>query len=164
MKIIDNFIDQESFNKLKDTMYDNGGSFPWYHCHYKNFKGDGMSQFVHMFFTPYNYCSDFHPLIHPILDRLNATALIRIKANLTMKTPKPHICDFHTDVVDYYKHSKTAVFYINNNNGYTLFKKGKKKVESVENRIVIFDAKQEHTTVTQTDTNIRIVINLNFYN
>lgn len=164
MKIIDNFIDQESFDILQKTMIGDDNQFAWYHSHYKNFKGDGMSQFIHMFFMPYTYQSNFHPLIHPILDKLQATALIRIKANLTMKTPKPHTCHFHVDVAENYKHSKTAVFYVNTNNGYTLFKKGKKKVASVANRIVIFDAKEEHTTVTQTDTNIRVVINLNFFN
>jgi len=81
-----------------------------------------------------------------------------------MKTQDHFTCNFHTDVTNDYKNSKTAVFYLNNNNGYTLFKKGKRKVESVANRIVIFDAKEEHTTVTQTDTNIRVVLNLNFYN
>ena len=131
---------------------------------YKNYKGDGIPQFTHTFFLPHSYCSSYHTWIHPILDKLKTTALIRIKANLTMKTQDPFTCNFHTDVTNDYKNSKTAVFYLNNNNGYTLFKKGKRKVESVANRIVIFDAKEEHTTVTQTDTNIRVVLNLNFYN
>ena len=43
------------------------------------------------------------------------------------------------------------------------FKKGKKKVKSVENRIVIFDAMEEHTTVTQTDKDVRLVLNINYY-
>ena len=86
-----------------------------------------------------------------------------MKANLGPKTPKPITCNFHTDVVKSYVGSKTAVYYINTNNGYTLFKKGKKKVKSVENRIVIFDAMEEHTTVTQTDKDVRLVLNINYY-
>jgi len=164
MKIIDNFIDQDSFKKLQNLMIEDDTNFPWYYADYKNYKGDGIPQFTHTFFLPHSYCSSYHTWIHPILDKLKTTALIRIKANLTMKTQDPFTCNFHTDVTNDYKNSKTAVFYLNNNNGYTLFKKGKRKVESVANRIVIFDAKEEHTTVTQTDTNIRVVLNLNFYN
>ena len=164
MKIIDNFIDQDSFKKLQNLMIEDDTNFPWYYANYKNYKGDGIPQFTHTFFLPHSYCSSYHTWIHPILDKLKTTALIRIKANLTMKTQDPFTCNFHTDVTNDYKNSKTDVFYLNNNNVYTLFKKGKRKVESVANRIVIFDAKEEHTTVTQTDTNIRVVLNLNFYN
>ena len=164
MKKKDNFIDQDSFKKLQNLMIEDDTNFPWYYANYKNYKGDGIPQFTHTFFLPHSYCSSYHTWIHPILDKLKTTALIRIKAYLTMKTQDPFTCNFHTDVTNDYKNSKTAVFYLNNNNGYTLFKKGKRKVESVANRIVIFDAKEEHTTVTQTDTNIRVVLNLNFYN
>ena len=39
MKIIDNFIDQESFDILQKTMIGDDNQFAWYHSHYKNFKG-----------------------------------------------------------------------------------------------------------------------------
>ena len=67
MKIIDNFIDQESFDILQKTMIGDDNQFAWYHSHYNNFKGDGMSQFIHMFFTS-TIIKVLHPLIHPILD------------------------------------------------------------------------------------------------
>ena len=70
-----------------------------------------------------------------------------------------HICDnFFSDP---YQHTKTAVFYINTNNGWTEFKKGG-KVKSVANRIVIFDSKLEHSGVTCTDENKRVVMNFNY--
>ena len=102
MKIINNFIDQNSFEKLQDLMIEDDTNFPWYYANYKNFKGDGIPQFTHTFFTPHSYCSNYHTWIHPILDKLKTTALIRIKANLTMKTPKPHTCHFHVDVAEVY--------------------------------------------------------------
>ena len=56
---------------------------------------------------------------------------------------------------------KTAIFYINTNNGYTLFEDGT-KVESVENRICIFPYYMKHTGTTCTDKNQRVVININY--
>ena len=50
---------------------------------------------------------------------------------------------------------------MNTNNGYTEFEKGD-IVESVENRMVIFDSNLKHQTVTCTDEKIRIVINFNY--
>ena len=50
--------------------------------------------------------------------------------------------------------------YINTNNGYTLFKSGE-KIDSVANRLLIFDGLKEHSTVVQTDTPARYIINFN---
>ena len=51
---------------------------------------------------------------------------------------------------------KTAILYINTNNGCTKFKEHG-KVKSVENRIVIFDSNLEHQGVTCTDQKRRVV-------
>ena len=55
----------------------------------------------------------------------------------------------------------TAIFYLNTNNGYTLFEDGQ-RVASVANRIVIFDAALRHTGASCTDADHRLVLNLNF--
>ena len=62
--------------------------------------------------------------------------------------------------VDYKFDHKVCIFYINSNNGYTLFKSGE-KVESIANRILIFDGLKEHSTVVQSDTSARYIININ---
>ena len=56
---------------------------------------------------------------------------------------------------------KTAIFYLNTNNGYTLFEDSK-KVDCVENRIAIFDSNKRHTGVTTTDTQSKVVLNINW--
>ena len=56
---------------------------------------------------------------------------------------------------------KTAIFYINTNDGWTEFENGD-KVESVENRIVIFDSQTKHTGTTCTNAKVRVLINLNY--
>ena len=67
---------------------------------------------------------------------------------------------FHIDF--HYEHSRTAIFYVNTNNGYTEFEDGT-KVESVANRFVSFAGDLLHRGVSQTDTKERVVINFNYF-
>ena len=67
---------------------------------------------------------------------------------------------FHVDVPTDYD-SKTAILYLNTNNGYTEFENGQ-RVESVANRLVVFDSALKHTGTTCTDQKRRIVLNLNY--
>ena len=55
---------------------------------------------------------------------------------------------------------KVAILYLNTNNGYTKLKDGT-KFPSVKNTVVMFD-NVEHTDVTQTNTEERIVLNIGF--
>ena len=50
---------------------------------------------------------------------------------------------------------------MNTNNGYTLFKN--KKINSVENRIVLFNSDESHSSTNTTDCKSRIVINFNYF-
>ena len=56
---------------------------------------------------------------------------------------------------------KNSLNLINTNNGKTFFKDGF-EVDSVENRMVIFDGNMIHAGSSTTDTKTRCVINLNF--
>ena len=61
-----------------------------------------------------------------------------------------------------YDDMKTAVFYINTNNGYTEFENGV-RVNSVANRVCIFDSNLRHRGTTHTEgDNQRIVVNFNY--
>ena len=62
---------------------------------------------------------------------------------------------------DFPKSHMVGLYSVNTNNGYTLFKDGT-KVKSIENQMVIFDGKREHCSVAQTDTNVRVNVNINF--
>ena len=50
---------------------------------------------------------------------------------------------------------------MNTNDGYTFFKNGK-KIESVANRLIVFNNDMWHGGTSCTDAHERIVINLNF--
>jgi len=97
------------------------------------------------------------PMIHKMNEHVPVKELIRVKANLKPKTIEHEHGGFHVDYYDVI----TGIFYINTNNGWTNFKNGA-KVESVENRMVIFDSNLEHEGVTCTDEDRRVVINFNY--
>ena len=157
IKIIDNFLDEEYFNSLKNTYTD--PNFPWYFQKGKVNKDDGNFQFTHLFFTNNKINSDYFASIEPLLLKLNAKSLVHIKLNATFKESVIKKFILHTDVNF---SCNTAVFYLNKNNGKTVFKNGK-EVESIENRIVIFPSNLEHTGTTHTDTPYRMVLNLNYF-
>ena len=93
--------------------------------------------------------------------KINALSLIRIKANLQLRDSSIKESGMHTDVNIISQKQKTGVFYINTNNGKTIFQDGQ-KVDSVENRMVIFPSSLHHNGTTHTDTLYRCVINLNW--
>ena len=57
---------------------------------------------------------------------------------------------------------KTAILYLNTNNGYTQF--ASRKVSSVANRLVVFKADESHFGTTNScDAPYRLVLNLNYF-
>jgi|TARA_Y100000310_G_C20577308_1_gene761092 hypothetical protein len=176
MEIIDNFLPAEELLPIQSVML--GNAFPWFYNDYIAYDPDeknmfvppGKSdwndfQFIHVFYhlnRQYGYqeiCSAYMELIHPILHRLKMFCLLRCKANLTTGTPKENIpSGFHCDM-EY--DATTAVFYLNSNDGYTVFPDGK-KVESVANRLVKFPTLKEHSGVSCSDNKRRIIINFNY--
>ena len=156
MKVIDNFLEEKGFNKIKnDILKDN---FPWYFNHFKVNEGDGQIQFTHVVWRNGELNSSFKHLVDIVLLKLEAKKIIRAKFNLTWKTDKILKSAFHADTSI---KSKTAIIYFNTNNGKTIFK-NKKSVESVENRAVIFNSSIKHMGTTHTDTDYRLVLNVNY--
>ena len=162
MKIIDNYIDENSFKVISETM--SSDMFPWFFNDYKtDFDLNDNSvfnyQFTHRFYYNSRVTSKyFDSLLNPILKKINAKALIRIKANLN---PVSHELIKYDEHVDQHYSCKAAIYYVNNNNGYTMF--DDQKVESKENRIVFFDANTTHVGTNSTDCKNRMVINFNYF-
>ena len=159
IEVIDNFLPVPQFRQLKEKMFDE--YFPW---QYNNEKTDGEDhlwnfQFFHMFQNAAeSYRSEYFPILEPLLLDLGALFSIRIKANITGVSDKIRMYNMHTDTP--YR-CKTAVYYLNTNNGKTIFE-GDLEVESVENRVAIFDSNLKHTATTHTDEKVRCVINFNY--
>ena len=75
-----------------------------------------------------------------------------------MQTPQLDRYEYHNDVDD----CITAIYYVNTNNGTTKFKSGK-EVESVANRLVIFNSNELHAGSSCTDEHRRCLINFNYF-
>ena len=165
MEIYDDFLSEYQFKNF-DTQIVNNAYFPWY---YNDMvvtgKNDGGYQFTHGIFDLHvgGVVSDMFPLFTPLLEKLKVRHLVRIKLNLNPKTFFHHGGGWHVDYWpnDPFPHTKTAVFYLNTNNGWTSFKKGG-RVKSKSNRIVIFDSSLKHQGVTCTDNNRRVIVNFNY--
>lgn len=166
VKIIDNFLEQDDFEKLSSSLLSQ--YFPWYWINYKVGPSNNVDeshslfdqQFVHMFYSNYTFNSSHCECIDSLLRKINPCAILKIKANLTTCTKKIVEFPFHTDERNF--NGITGIFYLNSNNGYTEFESGD-KIESVANRFVSFDADLLHRGTTATDTKLRAVINLNYF-
>jgi len=167
MKIIeDNFLDQNKFDKLQNTMMVQE-TFPWVFADGIDYIDDvNLFQFIHIFYE-YMPGSPFHDEMIPILELINPISLWRIKANLLTRTSEIVENKFHSDLESKLPEEKlkqwtTSIFYVNTNNGYTEFEDGT-KVGSVANRMVTFPTNIKHRGTSCTDQNTRIVINFNYY-
>ena len=157
MKIIDNFLPEEEFKSIQSFMM--GGEFNWFYCDGAVRKDDGLFHMLHMFYQPEVGSNSEHlSMWSNFMNQVGAKQCTRIKANLAFKTPTHELTLYHTD----YNDMKTATFYINTNNGYTEFESGV-RVESVANRVCIFDSNLEHRGTTHSEGgNQRITVNFNY--
>ena len=99
---------------------------------------------------------EFEHLV-PIIEKLNYKALIRIKANMYPSTE--NILE-HAPHQDFTFPNKSALYYVNSNDGYTMVHGN--KIESIKNRMVVFDGSIEHYSTNCTDAQVRVSVNFNF--
>ena len=164
MEVVDNFLEPYYFDQLYTVLMEE--EIPWYYNDCKvrgdSTDGDGLYQFIHGFyhFKRGGVVSDGFDIFEHILYKLRIKELYRIKANLTPRTKSHDHSGWHVDFPSL-PVGKTAIFYMNTNNGWTKFKKGG-RVKSVANRMVIFDSDLEHAGVTCTDEKRRVVVNFNY--
>ena len=136
-----------------------GGQFNWFYTDGLTYDDDGSYLMLHMFYQPEVGPNSKHiDMWNRFMIKVEAKKCQRIKANLTFKTPKHEVTEYHFDYPD----MKTATFYINTNNGYTEFENGV-RVNSVANRVCIFDSNLQHRGTTHTEgDHQRIVVNFNY--
>ena len=165
MKIEDNFLDQNVFDKLQTFMM--GLDIDWYYNDIIDYLDESdRFQFIHFFYKNH-YPLQFYDQLQPTLKIIKPVSINRIKANLLTKTSNITENAFHVDMQFVLSEEKlkqwtTSIFYVNTNNGYTEFEDGT-KVESVANRMVTFPANLKHRGTSCTDEKTRIVINFNYF-
>jgi len=167
IQIIDNFLEEEHFQPIAE--YCLGRFCPW--SFNEGIISPGIPkdswQLVHTFYSS-NAGLEISPaveLLNPILQKIDPQVLLRVKANLTPKSPLITVIKpYHEDWGGLTKQGisyMTGILYVNTCNGYTEFKNGE-KVDSVANRFVIFPGHMYHGGSTTTSDIKRVVINVNW--
>ena len=153
MNTYKNFIDKKICKQINNTML--GFKFPWFYN--KNQTGKDSSFMFHCFFAENKINSTLYYLIEPLVKKLNPSKLVNIRANLCLKRPMKSNWHSDFDNLKSTPKSKTAIYYVNTNNGYTIFKN--KKIKSEQNKMIVFNGETKHKVKYQTDRDTRIVIN-----
>ena len=152
MKVIDNFLDQDSFNHFKNII--TGQYFPWYFNNQKVLDDNHLDNY--QFVNTFKDGNTAMPLLDVFKEKLNVSNFLRAKLNCTTRTNKIFEFKSHRDLD---VNCLISIFYINSNNGYTKFENGQ-KIESIENRLITFDNNLKHNGTTSTNSQTRIVLNL----
>ena len=158
MKIIDNALDVETFSTIRQLCCDSQ-NLPYYLE--TDISGMGEEEncyFTHLFYNNDTVCSNYMKWGQQIKDYLKVKAFMRIKANLY---PRTDTIVHHRDHVDLNFPHNAAILYLNTNNGLTVI--GDTEVESVANRILLFDPQVLHHSTTCTDAQFRSNINFNYF-
>jgi len=158
MKIIENFLPDEIFEKIQNLLM--GSKFDWHYAPGVATHDDNDDfYFTHNFYEYEQQQSKHFELVtHPIMGRVNFNFMIRARANCYVRKPEHCQNGFHTD--QSFSHT-VGLFSVNTNNGYTLFEDGTKH-ESKANTMIVFPGDMKHASVSQTDEKIRVNINFNF--
>ena len=173
IKIYDDFLTKEQYIPIYQYFLDNhmgyeGDSVPWYWIDGIVEMGDGLVQFVNMCYAKDTIINPvMYNILMPIFNNIKPMALHRIKANLTLSKQLQDVDlqkMLHVDSP--YCHDcgnmNTGIYYVNSNDGGTLFEDGT-KVESVANRFVVFPCNMKHAGVPASNVNRRVVINFNWF-
>ena len=164
-EVIDNFLDEEYFDSLVTIFTDKdktgNETMPWFFnssIAARNVIEDKLFYMSHLFYDGNVPQSSLYDKLVPLLQKLEARCLIRIKANLYPNSEILHEHPMHTDYP--YSHS-AAILSLNTCDGYTKLEDGT-KIDSVANRILLFDASNEHCSTTTTNVPVRFNININY--
>lgn len=175
--VIESALSETDFNNL--FVVANGNEISWYfYPMYHNLElqpnSDGSTHgFMHNFFDKEKISSEYIYLINPIMEKIQShfgksVIAIRVKMNMTLNIGKQVEHYAHIDRKDLLGHGskwKTAIYYVNDSDGDTLFFDNEKNIVYRQtpkaNTLVIFDGETYHAPQLPLVTDKRIVININ---
>jgi hypothetical protein len=178
-EVIDNFLSEEDFKTIKDLIFFNQ-SFPFFLSNSITYTDKNSIDFnneeikeiqnqpwcwygTHTLYIDDQPRSEFYPLIEEFfISKFKSLdifkSLLRVKVNFY-----PHTHELNENIPHYdytYRHY-AAVYSINTCDGFTRLDSNT-IVNSVENRIVIFDGSLPHNSTTTSTSSGRFNINFNF--
>lgn len=152
-KIIDNFLEREDYESLSSLILDK--NFLWSITNAENFNSLFL-ELIH--YKDEQPLSEFYNELVPIMQKIEVLGLVEIRSNLY----------FGNKFIQSFKKEKkydfsvgTAIYYLNSNDGYTLLEDGS-KIESKENRILLFEDSDYYET-NCTDNLCRVNITFNYF-
>lgn len=173
IRVIDDFLPEDLFKEVKDLFYH--PETTWYLAPGISDMDSTMDQFnpldnwylVHVVYNSHepksNAWERMSNIFIPALKErvgIEFQQLTRIKANCYPHTHEVQEHPFHVDSID--QHSlKGALYSLNTCDGYTGFA-DETKVDSVANRMIIFDSTKKHHSTSTSNAPQRININFNF--
>jgi hypothetical protein len=166
LKIINNFLTNDEYENIYSLVNDH--TFPWYKDYIINPSFINTNsvleceekynfQFIHQLYLTNEFVSKYCIFFNPILKKLNVKKLYTMKLNLNPISDKIISHSYHTDND---LNCRTSVYYLNTNNGFTIFE-NKMQVQSEQNKLISFPSSYKHTGTTST-TDHRIVLNINY--
>ena len=165
--VIDNFLEDKHFKKIKE--YFTSSLIPWYWINVDVPINDNQKElskngfFNHCIYNHWQFLASYPDELIFVTKKLNVRAPLQIRANLNFRDIDSVSSKWHVDYPDI-KNNKTAIYYLNNNNGKTILDENGtyKKVDSKENRMLIFDGDIKHKAQYQTDVHKRYLLNINY--
>jgi len=171
VKVYDDLLPEKVFNKIVQTV--KTPTFGWHYNETVTYsainRADMAEKDENFYFTHTLYdwgapqCPHFNQIFNDIEGYLfekadiDIKAIVRVKCNLYTRTEKIIQHDMH---VDYEYDHIACLFSLNDCNGSTVFENGE-KIESVANRLIVFNGNQKHASTTCTNQKSRININFN---
>tara|TARA_S200000501_G_C20626132_1_gene656795 strand:+ start:143 stop:634 length:492 start_codon:yes stop_codon:yes gene_type:complete len=151
----------DSFDFLNIKTFISSQNFPWFYSPFVADKEEVSNDFyfTHIAYENHklNSSQDTWNVLTPLLKHIRPRAIIRIKINAYPNIGK-HIT--HGEHTDYPFEHKGALFSLNNCNGHTII--GDNKIDSKENRLLLFDSSKPHSSTSCTDAKMRWNININY--
>ena len=98
MKIEDNFLKQEDFDKIQKLMME-PSPFPWFYADRIVFDDDvDKFQFIHAFYDNHMPMSPFSNELDSIINIIQPFSIVKIRAKLLTRTSEIVESSFHVDI------------------------------------------------------------------
>jgi len=162
IEVRDNFLSENELQFVKQVIFADDFQYSWYDKVVGNETNKELHTYflVHLLYDNKSGASKFYPILNAIFkNKLEIKELLRMKVNLYPQNDNLYEHGYH---IDRDEPHKGALFSLNTCDGYTKFETGE-KIESVENRIILFDPSVLHTSTNTTNEQRRVNINFNYF-
>lgn len=153
-----NVLSKEDYSTIRATFLSE--DFIWNYYRYISDDKDKYYIFKHTYVKDSNFfgtVNHFNDFLKPLFEFLKIKTVINVTAYLMTKSLN---AKKGFDLTSVNKKTKTAIFYIEHNNGYTKFKK--ENIENEGNMFVSFSSKENRIEYPTTNKERRIFLNIEY--